>query len=44
MKRWREYNEGLVKRSEILLGFGEIHRWEKELARMNAGKRGRKYE
>jgi hypothetical protein len=44
MERWREYNEGLVKRGEILLGFGEIQRWEKELARMNAGKRGRKYE
>jgi hypothetical protein len=42
MVRWREYNEGLIKRGEILVGPGEIQQWEKELAGMNAGKRGRR--
>ena len=40
---WREYNERLVRRGEILMDFSFLERWEEELAEMNRGKRGRKF-
>lgn len=40
---WKNYNESLVKRGEILLGFDVIDNWDKELAKMNEGKEGRKF-
>jgi hypothetical protein len=38
--KWSEYNESLVRRGEILLGFDVIDKWDKELADMNRGKPG----
>jgi hypothetical protein len=38
--KWSEYNESLVRRGEILLGFDVIDNWDKELADMNRGKLG----
>jgi len=41
---WQVYNEGLVKRGEILLDFDIFGDWEGELGLMNRGKKGRPYE
>lgn len=38
--RWSEYNESLVRRGEILLGFDVIDNWDKDLEEMNRGKAG----
>ncbi|CAN5677161.1 IS5-like element IS903B family transposase [soil metagenome] len=38
--KWSEYNESLVKRGEILLGFDVLENWDKELDDMNRGKIG----
>jgi hypothetical protein len=38
--KWSDYNEHLVRRGEILLGFDVIDNWNKELADMNRGKIG----
>ena len=38
--KWSEYNESLVRRGEILLGFDVIDNWDKELEKMNKGKTG----
>jgi hypothetical protein len=38
--KWSEYNESLVRRGEILLGFDVIDNWDIELADMNKGKLG----
>ena len=38
--KWSEYNESLVRRGEILLGFDAINNWDKELEEMNQGKIG----
>lgn len=38
--KWSDYNESLVRRGEILLGFDVIDNWNKELADMNRGKLG----
>ena len=40
---WNKYNESLVKRGEVLLGFDVIDNWDKELEEMNKGKEGRKF-
>lgn len=40
---WKIYNEGLVKRGEILLDFELFENWQEELDLMNANKRGRPY-
>lgn len=37
---WPNYNQSLVKRGEILLGFGVIDNWDKELKEMNRDKVG----
>jgi transposase len=38
--KWSEYNESLVRRGEILLGFDVINNWDAELKEMNQGKIG----
>ena len=38
--KWSEYNESLVRRGEILLGFDVLDNWDKELDDMNRGKIG----
>jgi hypothetical protein len=38
--KWSEYNESLVRRGEILLGFDAINNWDTELKEMNQGKIG----
>ncbi|MDX1373043.1 MAG: hypothetical protein R3321_11265 [Nitrososphaeraceae archaeon] len=42
MRNWKNYNESLVKRGEILLDFDVIDNWHLELEEMNRGKEGRK--
>jgi hypothetical protein len=37
---WSSYNQSLVRRGEILLGFDLINNWDKELEEMNQGKIG----
>jgi hypothetical protein len=37
---WNHYNEFLVKRGEVLLGFDVIDNWDNELEQMNEGKVG----
>ena len=37
---WPLYNQSLVKRGEILLGFDVINNWDTELKEMNQGKIG----
>ena len=43
MRNWKNYNESLVKRGEILLDFDVIDNWDSELEKMNEGKEGRKF-
>jgi hypothetical protein len=38
--KWSKYNESLVRRGEILLGFDVINNWDTELKEMNQGKIG----
>ncbi len=40
---WRNYNESLVKRGEVLLDFDIIDNWNTELEKMNKEKEGRKF-
>jgi Transposase DDE domain len=40
---WRNYNESLVKRGEVLLHFDVIDNWHVELDKMNEDKKGRKF-
>jgi hypothetical protein len=37
---WNHYNESLVKRGKVLLGFDVIDNWDNELEQMNEGKVG----
>ena len=37
---WPSYNQSLVRRGEILLGFDIINNWDTELKEMNQGKIG----
>jgi len=41
---WKEYNEKLVRRGEILFSIEFIENWKKELDSMNEKKRGHPYE
>ena len=43
MRNWKNYNESLVRRGEILLDFDIIDNWDIELAKMNECKEGRKF-
>jgi len=40
---WKNYNESLVKRGQVLLSFDVIDNWDTELEKMNEGKEGRKF-
>ena len=41
-RNWREYNESLVGRGEVLLDFDVLDEWEDELRRMNQSREGKK--
>jgi len=41
-RNWKEYNESLVRRGEVLLDFDVLDEWEDELRRMNQSKEGKK--
>ncbi|MDR4511150.1 MAG: IS5 family transposase [Nitrososphaeraceae archaeon] len=43
MRNWKNYNESLVRRGEILLDFDVIDNWYIELEEINGGKEGRKF-
>ena len=43
MRNWKNYNESLVRRGEILLDFDVIDNWNTELIEMNKNKEGRKF-
>lgn len=43
LRRWREYNEALVKRGEAILDLDTLREEEEELARMNREKVGRPF-
>ena len=43
MMNWRNYNESLVKRDEILLDFDVIDNWHVELDKMNKDMKSRKF-
>jgi hypothetical protein len=43
MHNWKDYNEKLVRRGEILISTDVIHNWDKELAVMNHNKEDRKF-
>ena len=40
---WPSYNESLVRRSQVLLGFDVTDEWDHELSLMNHGKVGESY-
>jgi len=40
-RNWKEYNESLVRRGEILLDFDMLDEWEDELKKMNQSKEGK---
>ena len=42
--KWSEYNESLVRRGEILIGFDVIDNWDKELKDMNRDKVGEPFQ
>ena len=39
--KWSTYNQSLVRRGEILIGFDIINHWDAELKEMNKDKVGR---
>ncbi len=43
MRNWKNYNESLVRKGEILLDFDVIDNWNTELIEMNKNKEGRKF-
>lgn len=43
VRRWREYNEAMVKRGEVILDLDTLHQEEEELGCMNREKRGRPF-
>ena len=43
MVNWREYNESLVRRGEVMLDFDVIDGWDDELEQMNEAKVGEPY-
>ena len=42
-RNWKEYNEHLIRRGEILFSLDFLEKWD-EIEKMNKGKRGRPYE
>jgi hypothetical protein len=43
VRNWKNYNESLIKRGEVLLDFDVIDKWDSELEEMNKDKEGRKF-
>lgn len=43
-RNWREYNQSLVRRGEVLLDFDLLDEWGEELKRMNRGKEGARFQ
>jgi hypothetical protein len=43
-RNWKEYNESLVRRGEILLDFDLLAEWDDALKKMNVEKRGRPFQ
>ena len=43
-RNWKEYNEHLVRRGEILFSIDFLENWDEEIEKMNEGKRGRPYD
>ena len=43
-KNWKEIDERLIRRGEILLDLEFPENWDKELEKMNRGKVGRPYQ
>ena len=43
MRNWKNYNESLIRRGEVLLDFDVIDNWDYELEEMNKDKEGRKF-
>jgi len=43
-RNWKEYNEHLIRRGEILFSLDFLDKWDEEIEKMNRGKRGRPYE
>ena len=43
-RNWKEYNEHLVRRGEILFSIDFLENWNEEIEKMNEGKRGRPYD
>jgi stalled ribosome alternative rescue factor ArfA len=42
-RNWKEYNESLVRRGEILLDFDLLDEWSEDLKRLNDGKEGARF-
>lgn len=42
-RNWKEYNESLVRRGEVLLDFDLLDEWKEELKKMNDGKEGGRF-
>jgi hypothetical protein len=43
VRNWKNYNESLIRRDEVLLDFDVIDNWDSELEEMNKDKEGRKF-
>jgi DDE family transposase len=43
VRNWKNYNESLIRRGEVLLDFDVIDNWDYELEEMNHNKEGRKF-
>jgi len=43
VRNWKNYNESLIRRGEVLLDFDVIDNWDYELEEMNKDKEGRKF-
>ena len=42
-RNWKEYNESLVRRGELLFDTDFLSGWSRELESLNAGKEGARY-
>ena len=43
-RNWREYNEKLVRRGELLIALDFLDSWDDELKKMNDRKRGKPFQ
>ena len=42
-RNWKKYNQGRIRRGEIMLSFDTMKQWSTELKEMNQGKEGNRY-